>query len=123
MNQSRHDLIVVIDFGAQFSQRIVRRIREFNVYGELWPHTVPLEELTRRDAKGVILSGGPGSVLAENAPWFEEALFQLGIPVLGVNYGMQWMAHVLGGDVRPLEKVAPTEAAVKVLQRNGLFHG
>lgn len=123
MKQSRHDLIVVIDFGAQFSQRIVRRIREFNVYGELWPHTVPLEELTRRDVKGIILSGGPGSVLAENAPWFDETLFQLGIPVLGVNYGMQWMMHVLGGDVRPAEKVSPAEAVVKVLQRNGLFHG
>lgn len=123
MKQSRHDLIVVIDFGAQFSQRIVRRIREFNVYGELWPHTVPLEELTRRDVKGVILSGGPGSVLAEHAPWFDEALFQLGIPVLGVNYGMQWMVHVLGGELRPTEKTGPAEATVQVLQRNGLFHG
>lgn len=123
MKQSRHDLIVVIDFGAQFSQRIVRRIREFNVYGELWPHTVPLEELTRRDVKGVILSGGPGSVLGENAPQFDEALFQLGIPVLAINYGMQWMTHVLGGVVRPAEKSAPAEATIKVLQRNGLFHG
>src|SRR5690625_569052 len=123
MNQSRHDLIVVIDFGAQFSQRIVRRIREFHVYGELWPHTVPLAELVRRDVKGVILSGGPGSVASDQAPQFEKALFEVGIPVLGINYGMQWMAQSLGGEILPNADGDKGKVPLKLLQRNGLFHG
>ena len=93
--------ILVLDFGGQYSQLIARRVRECGVFSELLPHTVPLDEIRRRSPRGLILSGGPASVYADGAPRFAPALLELGIPVMGICYGMQVMALELGGRVEP----------------------
>src|SRR3954449_5634529 len=95
----RADEVLVLDFGGQYSQLIARRVRECGVFSELLPHTVPLEEIKRREPRGLILSGGPASVYAEGAPKLRHELLQLGIPVLGICYGMQAMVLELGGRV------------------------
>src|SRR5207302_5117872 len=91
--------ILVLDFGGQYSQLIARRVRECGVFSELLPHTVPLDEIRRRSPRGLILSGGPASVHAEGAPRLPRDLLELGLPVLGICYGMQAMALELGGRV------------------------
>jgi GMP synthase (glutamine-hydrolysing) len=91
--------VVVIDYGGQYSQLIARRVRECGVFSELLPHHVGLEEIRRRRPKGVILSGGPASVYEEGAPPLEPELLELGVPVLGICYGMQLIARELGGRV------------------------
>ena len=97
------DEVVVLDFGGQYSQLIARRVRECGVYSELLPHHVGLEEVRRRRPKGLILSGGPASVYADGAPRLEKELLELGIPVLGICYGMQLIARELGGQVEGAE--------------------
>jgi GMP synthase (glutamine-hydrolysing) len=96
---ARTDEVLVLDFGGQYSQLIARRVRECGVFSELLPHHVPLEEIKRRNPKGLILSGGPASVYSEDAPKLRPELLELGIPVLGICYGMQAMALELGGRV------------------------
>jgi len=118
-----HDTVVVIDFGAQYSQLIARRVRECNVYCELWPHTTPVARLVERGVKGVILSGGPASVYADGAPAYSEELFQLGVPVLRICYGMQLMAKLLGAEVRPAAKREFGKTNVEVLSYSDLFRG
>ena len=93
------DEVLVLDFGGQYSQLIARRVRECGVFAELMPHDVPLEEIERRRPKGLLLSGGPASVYAEGAPQLRRELLELGVPVLGICYGMQAMALRLGGKV------------------------
>ena len=95
--------MLVLDFGGQYSQLIARRVRECGVFAELLPHHVPLEEITRRRPKGLILSGGPASVYAEGAPDLSVELLELGVPVLGICYGMQAMVLKLGGRVEGAE--------------------
>jgi GMP synthase (glutamine-hydrolysing) len=97
------DEVLVLDFGGQYSQLIARRVRECGVFAELLPHHVPLEEVTRRQPKGLILSGGPASVYADGAPKLRRELLELGIPVLGICYGMQAMVLELGGRVEGAE--------------------
>jgi len=97
------DEVLVLDFGGQYSQLIARRVREQGVFAELLPHHVSLDEIRARRAKGLILSGGPASVYAEGAPQPRPELFELGIPVLGICYGMQAMVRLLGGRVEPAE--------------------
>ena len=94
-----HDLVLVLDFGAQYAQLIARRVREARVYSEVVPHTVPVAEVLARRPKAVILSGGPSSVYAEGAPAVDPGLFAGGIPALGICYGFQAMAAALGGEV------------------------
>jgi len=93
------DEVLVLDFGGQYSQLIARRVRECGVYSELLPHHVDVAEIERRRPKGLVLSGGPASVYAEGAPKLRPELMDLGIPVLGICYGMQAMALELGGRV------------------------
>ncbi len=93
------DGVVVVDFGAQYAQLIARRVREARVYSEIVRHDTPLVEILARRPKGIILSGGPASVYAEGAPGVDPALFDAGVPVLGICYGAQLMAQVLGGTV------------------------
>jgi len=95
--------IVVLDYGGQYSQLIARRVRDCGVFSELLPHHVPLEEVTRRKPRGIILSGGPASVYAEGAPKLDRGLLELGVPVLGICYGMQLLVHELGGRVEQAE--------------------
>lgn len=96
---TRHDLVAILDFGSQYSHLIARRVRELNVYCEVMPHDISAQELFRKGAKAVIMSGGPKSVYAEEAPLCDPAIFRSGIPVLGICYGMQLMAQALGGKV------------------------
>lgn len=97
----RHESIVVLDFGSQFSMLIARRVRELNVYCELLPYDAPLERLVGMDVRGIILSGGPNSVYEPGAPMAPAWVWESGLPVLGICYGMQVMAHQLGGKVAP----------------------
>src|SRR6201989_3591507 len=99
----RLDEVVVLDYGGQYSQLIARRVRECGVFSELLPHHVGAKEVARRKPKGVILSGGPASVYEEGAPRLERELLELGIPVLGICYGMQLIARELGGRVEGAE--------------------
>ncbi len=93
------EMVVVLDFGSQYNQLITRRIREFGVYSELHPHTITAEEIKKMNPKGIILSGGPNSVYGENSFRCDEEIFELGIPVLGICYGMQLMTMHFGGIV------------------------
>jgi len=93
------DKILVLDFGSQYTQLIARRIREGKVYSEIFPFNAPIEKIREFNPKGIILSGGPSSVYADGAPVPDMQIFHLGIPVLGICYGMQLMAHYLGGKV------------------------
>jgi GMP synthase (glutamine-hydrolysing) len=85
--------VLVLDFGGQYSQLIARRIREGGVFSELLPHDVDLERIRERGPRALVLSGGPASVYAEDAPELREELLDLGVPVLGICYGMQLMVH------------------------------
>ncbi len=95
--------IVVLDYGGQYSQLIARRVRDCGVFSELLPHHVGLEEVAKRKPRGIILSGGPASVYEPGAPHLERGLLELGVPVLGICYGMQLLVHELGGRVEQAE--------------------
>ncbi|MBX2813004.1 MAG: glutamine-hydrolyzing GMP synthase [Myxococcales bacterium] len=97
------DRVLVLDFGSQYTQLIARRVREQRVYSEIWPCTTPLEKIKSFKPKALILSGGPRSVHEEGAPLVNTELFALGVPILGICYGMQLMTHSLGGTVRRVE--------------------
>ena len=88
--------IIILDFGSQYNQLIGRRIREMGVYSEVLPFNTPLAEIMEREPSGIILSGGPSSVNAENANLVDKELFEQNIPVLGICYGMQLTTHLLG---------------------------
>jgi len=117
------DTVVVLDFGSQYAQLIARRVRELNVYSELIPHDTPWAEIERRRPKAIILSGGPASVYDEGAPRPDAALWRGTIPVLGICYGLQLMAHELGGDVIPAVKREYGPANVTITTDDGLFRG
>ncbi|HWH06163.1 MAG TPA: glutamine-hydrolyzing GMP synthase, partial [Gaiellaceae bacterium] len=91
--------VLVVDLGGQYSQLIARRVREARVYSELVPHTLSAEEVRRRNPYALVLSGGPASVYADGAPRMDPEIFELGIPTLGICYGMQLLAQELGGRV------------------------
>ncbi len=97
------DEVIVLDYGGQYSQLIARRVRECGVFSELLPHHVGADEVARRRPKGVILSGGPASVYTDGAPPLQSELLKLGVPVLGICYGMQLLALELGGRVEGAE--------------------
>jgi len=94
-----HDLVLVVDFGAQYAQLIARRVREARVYSEIVPHTMPVAEMLAKDPKAIILSGGPSSVYDDGAPTIDRGIFTAGTPVFGMCYGFQLMAQGLGGTV------------------------
>lgn len=103
-NIQTHDKIVILDFGSQVTQLIARRIREIGVYAELLPFHTPLDSIKEHNPKAIILSGGPASVTDENAPQAPDGLFDLGLPILGICYGLQTMCKQLGGKVAPSDK-------------------
>ena len=115
--------VVVLDFGSQFAQLIARRVRELHVYSELLPHDTPYEDLVRRGARAIILSGGWNSVYDEAAPRPDPAIWAGRIPVLGICYGAQLMARELGGDVLPAARREYGPANVTITADDGLFEG
>src|SRR4051812_446484 len=117
------DEVVVLDYGGQYSQLIARRVRECGVFSELLPHHVGAEEVRKRNPKGLILSGGPASVYAEGAPKLEPELLELGIPVLGICYGMQLLALSLGGRVQGAEVGEFGRSELTVREPGTLFRG
>lgn len=106
--------VLVIDFGAQYAQLIARRVREAGAYSELVPHSMPVEQMLAKDPQAIIFSGGPASVFEPGAPSIDPAIFEAGVPVLGICYGFQLMAHELGGDVdkAALGEYGKTEARI-----------
>ncbi|HEX7587701.1 MAG TPA: gamma-glutamyl-gamma-aminobutyrate hydrolase family protein, partial [Anaerolineae bacterium] len=93
------DTLLILDFGSQYTQLIARRVRELHVYSAILPHDTPRAEIVRLNPRGVILSGGPASVYDQGAPTLPEFLLDLGVPLLGICYGMHLLAHQLGGRV------------------------
>ena len=115
------EMIIVLDFGGQYNQLIARRVRECNVYCEVHPYTMPLETIKEMNPKGIIFTGGPNSVYLEESPHIDKAIFDMGIPILGICYGSQLMAYELGGQVAtaPVSEYGKTE--VEVDQTSVLF--
>ena len=115
--------IVILDFGAQYTQLIARRIREQNVFSVVLPCTASLDEIKSYAPVGIVLSGAPWSVYDKNAPPADKHIFELGLPVLGICYGLQFMVHTLGGKVRPAEKREYGPAEVDIVSDSVLFQG
>ena len=111
MNQEK---VIVIDFGGQYNQLVARRVRECNVYCEIYSYRTPIDQIKEMNPKGIILTGGPNSCYEEGAPTYTKELFELGIPVLGLCYGAQLMMHVLGGKVEkaPVREYGKTETFI-----------
>ena len=117
------EMVVVLDFGGQYNQLIARRVRECNVYCEVHPYNLPLDKLKEMHPKGIIFTGGPNSVYGEESPLCDMEVFKLGVPVLGICYGSQLMAHMLGGKVAtaPVSEYGKTEVTVN--NKTKLFEG
>ena len=117
------ELVLVLDFGGQYNQLIARRVRECNVYCEVHPYNLSVEKIKEMNPKGIIFTGGPNSVYGENSPLCDKAIFELGIPILGICYGSQLMSYVLGGSVAtaPVSEYGKTEVDVDVESK--LFEG
>lgn len=117
------ELILVLDFGSQYNQLITRRIREMGVYSELHDHEISIEEIKKMNPKGIILSGGPNSVYEEGSFTINPEIFELGIPVLGICYGMQLMTKLLGGSVERANEREYGKATLNVKSDDELFFG
>jgi len=113
--------VLVVDCGAQYAQLIARRVREASVWSEIAPPAKALERARTMNLAGIILSGGPASVYAPDAPKIPRELHDLGVPVLGICYGLQWMVHVLGGDVQPSAKREFGRTSLEVLHPRGIL--
>jgi len=115
------DSIAILDFGSQYAQIIARRVREVNVYCELFPWDAPQEKILSINPKGFILSGGPKSVYEENAPYIQKFILESGLPILGICYGMQALTHALGGQVDPSANREYGSAEIQILISNPLI--
>jgi GMP synthase (glutamine-hydrolysing) len=115
------DTVLVVDFGAQYAQLIARRVREAHVYSEIVPHTITAAELAARRPRGVIFSGGPASVNADGAPSIDPAIYDAGVPVLGICYGSQLIARDLGGEVAKTGKGEYGRTDLRVLRGDGVL--
>jgi GMP synthase (glutamine-hydrolysing) len=115
------EVVAIIDFGSQYGQLIARRVREHNVYSQIYQPHVRAEKLAQLGVKGIILSGGPASVYAENAPTCDERIFTLGVPVLGICYGMQIGCKILGADIRPAKSREYGKTNLTITSDSDLF--
>jgi GMP synthase (glutamine-hydrolysing) len=123
MSKDIHDhRILILDFGSQYTQLIARRVREIGVYCELWSWDVTEEQIKGFNPTGIILAGGPESVTEENSPRAPEYVYQAGVPVLGICYGMQTMAEQLGGGVESSEHKEFGYASVELVCKSALFN-
>ncbi|HSE97872.1 MAG TPA: glutamine-hydrolyzing GMP synthase [Blastocatellia bacterium] len=118
-----HETIIILDFGGQYTQLIARRVRELGVYSEIVPFNTPVEEIKRKHPRGIILSGGPSSVYEEGAPHPEPALIDIGVPVLGICYGVQLLAYFLGGEVKPSDRREYGHAEIRSVEESRLLKG
>jgi len=118
-----NEIIVVLDFGGQYNQLIARRIRDLGVYSELLPFNTPVDKLRALSPKGIVFSGGPSSVYEENAPHVDPAIYDLGVPIFGICYGMQLMAHQLKGKVQRADKREYGKADVEFVSGGPLVQG
>ncbi|KXB82468.1 GMP synthase domain protein [Veillonella dispar] len=117
------EFVIVVDFGGQYNQLIARRVRENHVYCEVYPYNKALDKIKELKPQGIIFTGGPNSVYEENSPKIEKEIFELGIPVLGMCYGMQFMAHTLGGEVKSADNREFGKTPTKVDTTSPLFKG
>ena len=117
------ETILILDFGSQFAQLIARRVRELGVFSLLVAPNTPIETIRKLGAKGIILSGGPASVFEEGAPRCDPAVLELGIPVLGICYGMQLGCHMMGFEVSPADHRVYGRAHLDIREHDGLMHG
>lgn len=115
------ETILILDFGSQYTQLIARRIRELNVYSEIHPHTYTLENIKKLNPKGIILSGGPMSVYDDGAPQIDEEIFDLGVPVLGICYGLQLICRSFNGNVEPAENREYGKAKINITDSEGIL--
>lgn len=116
-------MIAILDFGSQYTHLITRRIRELGVNAQIFDHTVAPQELKDKNAQGIILSGGPNSVYEKGSPQIDQAFFSLGIPMLGICYGLQLIAYKNGGEVKPSKKREYGEKVISVEKASRLFEG
>jgi GMP synthase (glutamine-hydrolysing) len=120
---SNKNSILILDFGSQYTQLIARRVREHKVYSEIHPYTLPLERIRALEPAGIILSGGPSSVYDAEAPLVSPELFSVGVPILGICYGVQLASHLLGGKVTASQHREYGRAQVRLEQPSELFAG
>ena len=118
-----NETILILDFFGQYNQLIARRVRECNVYSEIVPYDISVEEIKKKNPKGIIFTGGPSSVYVEDAKICDPAIFELGIPILGICYGIQVMTHVLGGTVTRADKREYGVVPVDIDNSSSLFNG
>ena len=116
------ELVLILDFGSQYTQLIARRVREQRVYCEIHPCTLPFEQIRAMNPRAIVLSGGPSSVYGAGAPTTDKRIFELGVPILGICYGLQLIAHLLGGRVERSEAREYGAAKVTVERGEGIFH-
>ena len=121
MRETRYETIAILDFGSQYGQLIARRVREHNVYSQIFPADIKAEQLGRLAVKGLILSGGPASAYDKDAPKCDEAIFELGVPILGICYGMQLGCQILGTEIIPAERREYGRTNLSILDKTDLF--
>lgn len=114
-------MILIVDFGSQFNQLIARRVRESRIYCQIVPPAISIQEIKKLNPEGIILSGGPSSIYEKNSPKVDQKIFDLNIPVLGICYGMQFMIHTMGGDVKRADKREYGFAELQIKKQEGLF--
>ena len=119
----KNELILILDFGGQYNQLIARRVRECNVYSEVVPYNISIEKIKEKNPKGIIFTGGPAGCYEDNSPRCSKEIFELGIPILGICYGMQLMTDMLGGKVAQADKREYGTTDVKINNTSPLFQG
>ena len=119
----KNEVVLILDFGGQYNQLIARRVRECNVYSEVVPFDISIEKIKEKNPKGIIFTGGPASVFGEDSPRCDKEIFELGIPILGICYGMQLMTYILGGNVAKANKREYGTTEVQIDNTSSLFQG